>query len=133
MLPWLPATRHCDIGSAAWVGFLFPAWPSWAAVGDLRHMVQFWAIVPEACPGTIRGQLRPPAVGRTLGRTLCSGRGQLGSGPPFCVVLGRSLSFSEHPFLHRLSDKVGLGNLEFLCIANVYSSGDSIGSEVYSI
>lgn len=89
MLPWLPATRHRDIGSAAWVGFLFPGWPSSAAVGDLRHMVQLWATVP----GTIRGQLRPAAVGRTL----CSGQGQLGSGPPFCVVLGRSLNSSEHP------------------------------------
>lgn len=95
--------------------------------------MQLWMTVPEVYPGTIRGRLRPAAAGRTLGRTLCSGRGQLGSGPPFCVVLGRSLSSSEHPFCHRLSDKAELGNLEFLCISNVYSSGDSTESEVYPI
>lgn len=128
MLPWLPARRHCDIGSAAWVGFLFPGWPSWA-IGDLRHMVQLWATVPEACPGTIK----TTSSGKDSGKNTVLRTRSAGFCPPFCVVLGRSLSFSEHTFLHRLSDKVGLGKLEFLCNSNVYSSGDSIGTEVYPI
>lgn len=100
---------------AGWV-FCFPRGCSSAAVGDTRHLVQLW----ETAPGTLRGQLRSSSVALAgaciqerlhslVGRkNIVLGQGQLGSGPQFCVVLGRSLSFSDHLFLYPSSDKVGL-------------------------
>lgn len=44
----------------------------------------------------------------------------------FCVVLGRSFNFSEHPIPHLLNDRVGLCNLSFFSIYNVHDSEDSI-------
>lgn len=64
-------------------------------------------------------------------RTLYSAK-ELDSGPRFCVVLGRTLLFSEHLFPHPLRGEFGLCNGSFLSISNVHDSEDSIWSKAHT-
>lgn len=70
------------------------------AAGDMRHVVQFGIQFLNPILGSLGDQLRPLAVALAGAVYTALRARQLGSGPHFCVVLGRSLHVSEHLFLY---------------------------------